>query len=228
MLIAKRLLFYNQIANGDSMVCLFIHALDRTRHKLSITSTDMNLELYSLGQLPRDLRISIDYGSLDLSAQSPNLDRCASITGPISSSKPIIPCLAPSIGVSSAFPHDSFSCEIYEDDPAASTAASAFAVARFFDSPCLPFYCHNLVSARSHPRPSSQSTTHLPLRDTEIHLSSALGSESLVVLQASAHDAAGDGEVAVVTVTRDFNRQRPADLFPPSHLYLQSLKLDRN
>lgn len=141
----------------------------------------------------------------------------ASVTGPVWSSKPMLPFLAPSTAVSQAFSHDSFSGIIQEDDPAASTAASAFAVARFFDSPCLPFCAMFSSAPLSQPRPPSQSTTHLPLRDTEIHLSSALGSESLVVLQASAHDAAGDGEVAVVTVTRDFNRQRPAGFSPPSH-----------
>lgn len=50
-------------------------------------------------------------------------------------------------------------------------------------------------------------STHLPLCNAQIHLSSTLGGKSLVVLQAAAHDAAGHSEVAVVAVTRDFDRQ---------------------
>lgn len=46
--------------------------------------------------------------------------------------------------------------------------------------------------------------THLPLGKSKFLVSSALGRQSLVVLQASAHDAACDGQVAVVTATRDF------------------------
>lgn len=44
--------------------------------------------------------------------------------------------------------------------------------------------------------------SHLPLGETEIHLSTTLGNESLVLLQAAAHDARGDGEVAVVAGNR--------------------------
>lgn len=46
--------------------------------------------------------------------------------------------------------------------------------------------------------PGIAVSTHLPLGKSQIHISPALGGESLVVLQASAHDAAGDGKVAVV------------------------------
>lgn len=40
--------------------------------------------------------------------------------------------------------------------------------------------------------------TYRPLGKAQIHLSSALSGDSLVLLQAAAHDARGDGEVAVV------------------------------
>lgn len=46
--------------------------------------------------------------------------------------------------------------------------------------------------------PCVADSTHLPLGESQVHVSPALGCESLVVLQTSAHDAAGDGEVAVV------------------------------
>lgn len=53
-------------------------------------------------------------------------------------------------------------------------------------------------------------STHLPLCEPQVHVSSALGGESLVVLQASAHDAAGDGEVAVVAAqSGETPRQSP-------------------
>lgn len=42
--------------------------------------------------------------------------------------------------------------------------------------------------------------TYRPLRKLEVLLSAALGRESLVLLQAPAHGAGGDGEVAVVAV----------------------------
>jgi hypothetical protein len=41
---------------------------------------------------------------------------------------------------------------------------------------------------------------YLPLGESQIHLASALGSNSLVLLQASADNAGGDGQVAVVAI----------------------------
>ncbi len=50
------------------------------------------------------------------------------------------------------------------------------------------------------PRVVKTKRTHLPLRELEVHLATALGNESLILLQAPAHDASSDGEVAVVAV----------------------------
>lgn len=44
------------------------------------------------------------------------------------------------------------------------------------------------------------SSTYVPLGKLQIHLSSALGSDSLVILKTSANDASSDGQVAVVAV----------------------------
>lgn len=58
--------------------------------------------------------------------------------------------------------------------------------------------------------PGVAGSTHLPLCESQLHVSPALGGESLVVLQASAHDAAGDGEVAVVAAqSEETPRQSP-------------------
>lgn len=58
--------------------------------------------------------------------------------------------------------------------------------------------------------PGVAGSTHLPLCESQVHVSTALGGESLVVLQASAHDAAGDGEVAVVAAqSEETPRQSP-------------------
>lgn len=84
--------------------------------------------------------------------------------------------------------------------------AAALADARFLRSPCLPFCCDHqsvfdspvLIVPRSH------SEAYLPLGESQLHLSTALSGEPLVVLQASAHDAAGDGEVAVVAAAARF------------------------
>lgn len=53
--------------------------------------------------------------------------------------------------------------------------------------------------------PPVAESTHLPLGESQVHISPALGGESLVVLQASAHDAAGDGKVAVVAARLEEN-----------------------
>jgi hypothetical protein len=53
------------------------------------------------------------------------------------------------------------------------------------------------------PSPSgrkSVSQTYRPLREAQILHAPALSHESLILLQAAAHDAGGDGEVAVVAV----------------------------
>ena len=42
--------------------------------------------------------------------------------------------------------------------------------------------------------------THRPLRELQVGLAPSLGEDALVLLQASAHGARGDGEVAVVAV----------------------------
>lgn len=57
---------------------------------------------------------------------------------------------------------------------------------------------HSLASSRP-----SHDQAYLPLSKSQLHLSASFGGESLIVLQASAHDAAGDGEVAVVAAARD-------------------------
>lgn len=44
--------------------------------------------------------------------------------------------------------------------------------------------------------------THLPLGKSEVHLSSALGSQSLVFLERAADNTGGDGQVTVVAVIR--------------------------
>lgn len=72
--------------------------------------------------------------------------------------------------------------------------------------------CRSVPQSRQRPVASTlihRLETHLPLRDTQIHLSTALGGKSLVVLQASAHDAAGDGEVSIVAVNARFRSSAP-------------------
>ena len=46
------------------------------------------------------------------------------------------------------------------------------------------------------------SWTHLPLGESQIHLSSALGSQSLVLLERATDNTGGDGKVAVVAVSK--------------------------
>lgn len=41
---------------------------------------------------------------------------------------------------------------------------------------------------------------YIPLGESQLHLASALGNDSLVLLQASADNAGGDAQVAVVAV----------------------------
>ena len=43
--------------------------------------------------------------------------------------------------------------------------------------------------------------THRPLREPQVGLAPSLGEDALVLLQAAAHGARGDGEVAVVAVS---------------------------
>jgi hypothetical protein len=43
---------------------------------------------------------------------------------------------------------------------------------------------------------------YLPLGESQVHLASSLGSNSLILLQASADDAGGDGQVAVVAIRK--------------------------
>lgn len=81
-----------------------------------------------------------------------------------------------------------------------SRPACRSAIPRQSDYVCLG--CPNL--------PGVAGSTHLPLCKSQVHLSPALGGESLVVFQASAHDAAGDGEVAVVAAqSEETPRQSP-------------------
>lgn len=46
------------------------------------------------------------------------------------------------------------------------------------------------------------SVTYRPLREPELLQATALGQYSLLILQAAAHDAGSDGEVAVVAVAK--------------------------
>lgn len=130
-------------------------------------------------------------------SQTPETSRCCCCDG----SHPAVNYLRPLLSPSSFVPHGT--------PPAAalSTAAWALASARFLTSPCLPFCC-NAQQLVSHSfcvifPPGPRAThhhipTHRPLCKFEILLASALGRESILLLQAAAHDAGGDGEVAVV------------------------------
>ena len=61
----------------------------------------------------------------------------------------------------------------------------------------------------SFPNPSnlvflcSDESTHLPLGETEVHLTTALGVQAGSLLQRAAHGTGGNGEVAVVTGNRN-------------------------
>jgi hypothetical protein len=43
-------------------------------------------------------------------------------------------------------------------------------------------------------------SSYVPLGESKIHLASALGNDSLLLLQAAADNAGGDGQVAVVAI----------------------------
>jgi hypothetical protein len=55
---------------------------------------------------------------------------------------------------------------------------------------CVAFFRHLFGSV----------SPYLPLGESQVHLASALGSDSLILLQASADNAGGDGQVAVVAI----------------------------
>lgn len=85
--------------------------------------------------------------------------------------------------------------QIYDDGALCSAIAAAFTSATFLTSPCLPFFsfkCQsNFVSKAS-------NCTHVPLGHSQLHLSSSLSCQSLVILQASSNDSCGDRQVFVV------------------------------
>jgi hypothetical protein len=97
---------------------------------------------------------------------------------------------------------------------------SAIAAARFLTSPCLPFCMRHKVVSDGVLIAVEQSVgsvawhvfrgmdlvgsdiTHLPLGKSQVHLSSALGSQSLVLLERAADNTGGDGHVTVVAVNQ--------------------------
>ena len=102
--------------------------------------------------------------------------------------------------------------------------------ARFLTSPCLPFCMrHKFVSDgvlvvveqsvgsvawhvfRGMVQVGS-GITHLPLGKSQVHLSSALGSQSLVLLERAADNTGGDGQVTVVAVIQSNNQSSGLDV----------------
>ena len=93
---------------------------------------------------------------------------------------------------------------IYDDWDPASAIEAAFASATLLTSPCLPFCPEDSsVNLSRDPIPSPLTiVTHVPLGESQLHLSSSLSCQSLVVFQASADDSCGDRQVFVVAVGR--------------------------
>lgn len=69
----------------------------------------------------------------------------------------------------------------------------------FPQTPSLSMPRHSLLPLPL-PAVGPSSSTHLPLGEPQVHLSSALSLQSLVLLQRAADDARSDGDVAVVAV----------------------------
>jgi hypothetical protein len=51
-------------------------------------------------------------------------------------------------------------------------------------------------------RRDSSSMTYLPLGESQVHLATSLGDQSLVLLEASANGTGGNGQVSVVAIPR--------------------------
>lgn len=126
---------------------------------------------------------------------------CIHTTTPDSSAQPIHP---PAVATQAVPPV-----------AALSTAAWALASARFLTSPCLPFCQFGRFASAELPqrRMSALPHTHRPLRKLQVLLAPALSQEPLILLQAAAHGAGGDSEVAVVAGVRD--RVSPVCLVTP-------------
>jgi hypothetical protein len=92
---------------------------------------------------------------------------------------------------------------IYDDeaDPASAIAA-ALASAKLLFSPCFPFCVNCPVSQYSFfdYQQYQDNATYRPLCESQLHLSSSLSLQPLILLQTPAHDACCDREVFVITI----------------------------